>query len=128
MLPVSMECPFLIVPLVSSNVYVCIQSNVFCLCLWSVNSWLSLWFPLTFIYVVSLMYATCVYGVSILIIPLVSSNIYLCSQSNVFCLCLWSVHSWLFLWFPLTFIYVVSLMYSACVYGVWIHDCPFGFL
>jgi hypothetical protein len=65
MLPVSMECPFLIVPLVFSNLYLASQSNVFCLCLWSVNSWLFLWFPLTFIYVVSLMYAACVYGVSI---------------------------------------------------------------
>jgi hypothetical protein len=34
-------------------------------CVYGVNSWLSLWFSLTFIYVVSLMYSACVYGVSI---------------------------------------------------------------
>jgi hypothetical protein len=57
MLPVSLDCPFLIVPTVSSHIYLC------CLCLLIVHSWLSLQFPLTYIYV------ACVSGLSILDCP-----------------------------------------------------------
>ena len=45
MLPLSLDCPFLIAPTVFSHVYLC------CHCLWIVHSWLPLQFPLTIIYV-----------------------------------------------------------------------------
>ena len=47
MLPVSLDCQFLIAPSVFSNVYSC------CECLWIVHPWLSLRFSPTFIHVAS---------------------------------------------------------------------------
>ena len=55
-LPVSLDCPFLIAPVVFSNVYlfVCLRRIYVlcarsCQCLWIVHSWLPLLFSLTFI-------------------------------------------------------------------------------
>jgi hypothetical protein len=55
MLPVFLDCPFLIAPSVFSNVYLlptmsCVLCTQCCQCLWIVHSWLLLRFPLTFIY------------------------------------------------------------------------------
>ena len=126
MLPLSLDCPFLIAPTVSSHVYLC------CHCLLIVHSWLPLQFPLTFIYVAivsGLSILDCLYSFlsRLFMLPLsldcpfliastVSSHVYLC------CHCLWVVHSWLPLQFPLTFIYV------AIVSGLSILDCPYSFL
>ena len=126
MLPLSLDCPFLIAPTVSSHVYLC------CHCLWIVHSWLPLQFPLTFIYVAivsGLSILDCPYSFlsrlfmlplsldcPFLIAPTVFSHVYLC------CHCLLIVHSWLPLQFPLTFIYV------AIVSGLSILDCPYSFL
>ena len=60
MIPVSLDCPFLIVPSVFSNVY-----SWF---LWIVLFWLSLRYSLTFIYSFS--------GLSFLIVPSVFSNVF----------------------------------------------------
>ena len=50
MLPVSLDCPFLIAPSVFSNVYVsCVLCTQCWQCLWIVHSWLSPRFSLTFI-------------------------------------------------------------------------------
>ena len=81
MLSVSLDCPFLIAPTVSSHIYLC------CLCFWIVHSWLSLQFPLTYIYVaivswlsvqfpLTFIYVACVSGLSILDCPSIFSNIY----------------------------------------------------
>jgi hypothetical protein len=52
--PVSLDCPFLIVPSVFSNIYLsCVLCAQRCQCLWIVHSWLSLRFSLTFICPVS---------------------------------------------------------------------------
>ena len=54
MLPVSLDCPFLIIPSVFSNVYLfCVLYTQCCQCLWIVHSWLPLRFSLTFICPVS---------------------------------------------------------------------------
>ena len=127
MLPLSLYCPFLIAPTVSSHVYLCFH------CLWIVHSWLPLQFFLTFIYVaivsgLSILDCPYIFRSHLLMLPLsldcpfsiaptVSSDVYLCCHclwiaptvsSDVYlCFhCLWIVHSWLPLQFPLTFIYV----------------------
>ena len=52
--PMSLDCSFLIVPSVSSNVYSsCVLCTSLAQCLWIVHSWLSLQFSLTFILPVS---------------------------------------------------------------------------
>ena len=54
MLPVSLDCPFVIVPSVFSNVYMsCVLCTICCQFLWIVHLWLSLRFSLTFICPVS---------------------------------------------------------------------------
>ena len=169
MLPLSLYCPFLIAPTVSSHVYLCFH------CLWIVHSWLPLQFPLTFIYVsivsglsildcpysflsrlfmlplsldcpflitlqfsLTFLYVAIVSGLSILdcpysflsrlfmlplsldctflIAPTVFSHVYLC------CHCLWIVHSWLPLQFPLTLIYVAIVSWLSIL------DCSYSFL
>ena len=53
-LPVSLDCPFLITPLVFSNVYLsCVLCNLCCQILWIVHLWLPLWYSLAFICLVS---------------------------------------------------------------------------
>ena len=126
MLPLSLDCPFLIASTVFSHVYLC------CHCLLIVHSWLPLQFSLTFIYVSIVSRLTildCPYSFlwrlfllplsldcPFLIAPTVSSHDYL------YCHCLWIVHSWLPLQFSLTFINV------AIVSGLSILDCPYTFL
>ena len=110
MLPLSLDCAFLIAPTVSSHDY------LYCHCLWIVHSWLPLQFSLTFIYVSIVSRLTildCPYSFlwrlfmlplsldcPFLIAPTVSSHDYL------YCHFLCIVHSRLPLQFPLTFIYV----------------------
>jgi hypothetical protein len=54
MLSDSLDCPFVIAHLVSSNVYLsCVLYALFCQFLWIVNFWLPLWYSLTFICLVS---------------------------------------------------------------------------
>jgi hypothetical protein len=49
-LPISLDCPFLIVPSVFSNIYLfCVLCAQRCQYLWIVHSWLSHRFSLTFI-------------------------------------------------------------------------------
>ena len=117
MLSVSLDCPFLIVPSVFSNVYSCCQY------LWIVNSLFPVGFrQRLFMLPVSL-------DCPSLIAPSVFSNVYSCCQclliapsifSNVYscCQCLWIAHPWLSLQFSLTFIHVAS------VSGLSILDCP----
>ena len=75
-----------------------------------------------------------------LIAPSVFSNVYLFCWSSSCVLCtqgyqfLWNVHSWLPLRFSLTFICFAGLRPVSCVpnvtsfSGMFILDCPFGFL
>ena len=146
MLSLSLDCPFLIAPTVSSHDY------LYCHCLCIVHSWLPLQFPLTFIYVVNVSWLSildCLYSFlsrllmlplsldcPFMIAPTVLSGVYLC------CHCLWIVHSWLPLRFSLTFIYVAivsGLCILDCAYsfrshlfttvsGLSILDCPYSFL
>ena len=54
MLPVSLDCPFCIAPLVFSEVYLsCVLCTLCCQILWIVHLWLPLWYSLTFICPVS---------------------------------------------------------------------------
>ena len=82
-LPVSLDCPFLIAPVVFSNVYLfaCLRRiyvlyALSCQCLWIVHSWLPLLFSLTFIcllvfvvYMSCMPYLASVSGLSILDCP-----------------------------------------------------------
>jgi hypothetical protein len=57
MLPVSLDCPFFVAPLVFANVDLskcCVLWVQCCQCLWIVHSLLPLWFSLTFILTMSL--------------------------------------------------------------------------
>jgi hypothetical protein len=71
MLPVSLDCPFLIAPSVFSNVYVsCVLCTQCWQCLWIVHSWLSPRFSLTFICPLSCVFnVDSVSGLSILNCP-----------------------------------------------------------
>jgi hypothetical protein len=54
MLPVSLDCPFVIAPLVLSDVYLsCVLCTLCYQFLWIVHLWLPLWYSLTFICPVS---------------------------------------------------------------------------
>ena len=150
-LPVSLDCPFLIAPLVFSNIYLsCVMCTLCCQFLWIVLSWLPLWYSLTFICPVScsfsgLSFFDCPFGIlwrlfvlclvylmlpisldcPFLIAPLVFSNIYLsCVMCTLCCQFLWIVLFWLPLWYSLTFICPVSCSFS----GLSFFDCPFGIL
>jgi hypothetical protein len=132
MLSDSLDCPFLITPLVFSNVYLsCVLCTLCCQILWIVHLWLPLWYSLTFICLVSCVpYVVRFSGLSICDYPLVFSNVYL---SYVFCtLCcqfLWIVYFWLPLWYSLTFISPVSCVpYVVRFSGLYIFNCPFGIL
>ena len=103
-MPVYLNCPFLIVPSVFSNVYSCCQY------LWIVNSLFPVGFrQRLFMLPVSL-------DCPSLIAPSVFSNVYSCCQ------CLWIVHPWLPLRFSLTFIHVASVSWLPIL------DCHFSFL
>jgi hypothetical protein len=120
MLPVSLDCLFLIAPSGFSITFICF------VCLR----------PVSFVHNV-----TSVSGLSILNCPFgflynvylfcLSSSCVLCTQ---YCQCLWIVHSWLHLRFSLTFICFVCLRpvsfvhNIASVSGLSILNCPFGFL
>jgi competence transcription factor ComK len=161
MLPMSVDWPFLIDPLIFSHVYLsCVLCSQCCHCLWIDHSWLTLWFSLTFICLVS-----CVLNVAnvcrlsildwpfdflsrlfvlclvfsmlsmsvdcpFLIDPLIFSHVYLsCVLCPKCCQCLWIVHSWLTLWFSLTFICLVSCVLNVVnVCGLSILYWPFDFL
>jgi hypothetical protein len=137
MLPLSLYCPFLISPTVSSHVYLCFH------CLWIVHSWFPLQFSLTFIYVSivsGLSILDCPYSFlsrlfmlplsldcpynflsrlfmfplspdcPFLIAPTVSSHVYLCFH------CLWIVHSRLsYLFLPCFFMFSMSLDYPFLI-------------
>jgi hypothetical protein len=107
MLPVSLYCPSLIVHSVFSSIY--LLQTVLCLVCPMLS--VSLYWPF-------------------LIAPSVFSNVYLsCVLYVQCCLCLCIVHSWLPLLFFLTFICHVSCMSNVvCVSVLTILDCPFGFL
>ena len=64
------------------------------------------------------------------IAPLVFSNVYLsCVLYTLCCQFLWIVLLWLPLWYSLTFIcHVSSVPYVVWFSGLYICDCPFGFL
>jgi hypothetical protein len=103
MLPVSLDCPFLIAPLVFSNVYLSCALCILCchfLCI--VHLWLPLRYSLTFI----------------------------CPMScGLCCQFLWIVHFGLPLRYSLTFIWPVSCVpYVASFSVLSIFDCPFGIL
>jgi hypothetical protein len=151
MLSVSLDCIFLIAPLILSDVYLsCVLCTLSCQFLWIVHFWLPLWYSLTFICPVSCVpyvvkgaitngqsresdnigYTRHKTGLSICDYPLVFSNVYL---SYVFCtLCcqfLWIVYFWLPLWYSLTFISPVSCVpYVVRFSGLYIFNCPFGIL
>jgi hypothetical protein len=95
MLPVSLDCPFLIAPSVSS------AQCCLCLCLLIVHSWVP--------FLCLVPNVACVSGLSILIAPSVSS-----AQC---CPCLWIFHSWV----PL----LCLVPNVACDSGLSILDCPF---
>jgi hypothetical protein len=65
-----------------------------------------------------------------LIAPLVFSDVYLsCVLCTLCCQFLWIVYFWLPLWYSLTFICPVSCVpYVVRFSGLYIFDCPFGFL
>ena len=110
MLPVSLDCPFLIAPTVSSHIYLCCH-----IYLCAIVSWLSI-LDRPYSFLSHLFMLPVSLDCPFLIAPTVSSHIYLC------CHCLLIVHSWSSLQFPLTFIYV------ACVSRLSILDCPYSFL
>jgi hypothetical protein len=124
MLPVSLDCQFLIAPSVFSNIYLsCVLCTLCCQFLWIVHFWLPLRYSLTFICPVSCVpYVASFSGLSFFITPSVFSNIYLsCVLCILCCQFLWIVHFWLPLRYSLTFIRPVS-----CVPYVAISlDCPF---
>jgi hypothetical protein len=132
MLPVSLYCPFLIVPSVFSNVYLsCVLCTLCCQFLWIVHFWLPLRYSLTFICpcFVYPMLPVSLYC-PFLIAPSVFSNVYLsCVLCTLCCQFLWIVHFWLSLRYSLTFICPVSCVsYVASFSVLSIFDCPFGIL
>jgi hypothetical protein len=103
-LPVSLDCPFCIAPLVFSDVYLsCVL----------VYPMLSDSLDCPFV-----------------IAPLVFSYVYLfCVLHNLFCQFLWIVHFWLPLWYSLLFICLVSCVpYVVRFSGLSICDCAFSIL
>jgi hypothetical protein len=132
MLPVSLDCSFLIAPSIFSNVYLSYVLWTQCWqCHWIVHSWLPIRFSLIFICPVS-----CVLNVdstswlSILGRPLGFLYVYLaCVLCNQCWQCLWIVHSWLFIRFSRTFICPVSWVLNvASVSALSILNCSLGFL
>ena len=107
MLPVSLYCPSLIVHSVFSSIY--LLQTVLCLVCPMLS--VSLYWPF-------------------LIAPSVFSNVYLsCVLYVQCCLCLCIDHSWVSIRFSLTFTCHVSCMsIVVCVSVLTILDCPFGFL
>ena len=71
MLPVPLDCPFMIAPSVFSNVYLsCIFCTLCCQFLWIVHFWLLLRYSLTFIFLVSCVpYVSSFSGLSIFDFP-----------------------------------------------------------
>ena len=132
MLPVSLDCPFLIAPSVFSNVYLSYVLYTQCWqCLWFVHSWLPIRFSLMFICPVScVLNVDSTSGLSIFGRPSVFSNVYLACVSCTQCWqCLWIVHSWSSIRFSLTFICPVScVLHAASVSWLSILNCPLGFL
>ena len=101
MLPVYMDCLYLIAPSVFSNIYLsCVLCPLCCQFLWIVYMWL----------------------------PSIFSNVYLsCVLCTLCCQFLWIVYLCLPLRFSLTFICPMSCVhYVASFYGLYICDCPFG--
>jgi hypothetical protein len=130
MLSVSLDCPFVIAPLVFSNIYLsCVLCTLCCQFLWIVLYWLPLWYSLSFICPVYLMLPVSL-DCPFLIAPLVFSNIYLsCVMCTLCCQFLWIVLFWLSLWYSLTFICPVSCVpYVASFSRLSFFDCPFGIL
>ena len=98
MLPVSLDCLFLIAPLVFSNVYLsCILCILCCQFLWIVHFWLPPWYSITFICPVSCVpYVARFSGLSIFDCPLVFPNVYLsCVLCTLCCQFLCNVYFWL---------------------------------
>jgi hypothetical protein len=106
MLPVSVDCIFLIAPLVFSDVYLsCVLCTLCCQFLWIVYFWLPLWYSLTFI-VLCLVYPMLPVSLDcpFLIAPLVFSDVYLsCVLCTLCCQFLWIVYFWLPLWHSLRY-------------------------
>ena len=132
MLSDSLDCIFVIVPLVFSDVYLsCFLCTLCCQILWIVHLWLPLWYSLTLICLVSYVpYVVRFSGLYIFIAPLVFSDVYLsCVLCTLCCQFLWIMYFWLPLWYSLTFICPVSCVpYVASFSGLYICDCPFGIL
>jgi hypothetical protein len=90
MLPMSLDCPFLIAPSVSSA--------QFCLCLWIVHSWLPLLCLVTDVVCLRIVYSWFPFSVWCPLLPMSLDCPFLIapSVSNAQCCpCLWIVHSWL---------------------------------
>jgi hypothetical protein len=132
MLPVSLDCPFMIAPLVVCDVYFfCVSCTLCCQFLWIVYFWLPfgiLWrlFVLCLEYPMLSVSRDCIFVIS----PLVFSDVYLsCVLYSLFCQFLWIVHFWLHLWYSLTYICLVFCVpYVVRFSGLSICDCPFGIL
>ena len=124
MLPVFLDCPFLVAPSV-------FNVSVFCVVFFALFS-----FVLCLVYPMLPVFLEC----SFLIAPSVFSDVYLfcllssCVLCTQCCQFFWSVHSWLPLLFSLTFICFVCFRPVSCVpnvasfSGMFILDCPFCFL
>jgi hypothetical protein len=132
MLPDSLDCIFLIAPLVFSNVYLfCVLCTLCCQFLWIVYFDCPigiLWrlFVLCLVYPMLPVSLDCIF----LIATLVFSNVYLsCVLCTLCCQFLWIVYFWLPLWYSLTFICLVSCVpYVVRFSGLHIFYCPFGIL
>ena len=124
MLPVSLDCPFLIAPSVFSNVYLsCVLCVQCCQCLWIV-------FVLCLVCLMLPVSLDCPF----LIAPSVFSNVYLsCVLCIQCCQCLWIIFV-LCLVCPMLPVSLYCLRPVFCVSnvasvsGLSILDCPFGFL
>ena len=120
MLPVSLECLFLIVSFVFPNVYLsCVLCTLCCQVLGIVYFWLSLWYSLTFICLVSCVpYVARFSGMSIFDCPLVFPNVYLsCVLCTLCCQFLWNVYFWLPLVFPN--VYLSCVLCILCSQFLW---------
>jgi uncharacterized membrane protein len=132
MLSDSLDCPFVITPLVFSNVYLsCVFCTLCCQFLWIVYFWLPLWYCLTFICPVSCVPSVASFsGLSIFECPFgihwrlfVLCLVYPMLPVSLDCIFL------LPLWYSLTFICPVSCVpYVTSFSGLYILDWPFGFL
>jgi hypothetical protein len=132
MLSDSLDCPYLIAPLVFSNVYLsCGLCTLCCQILRIVYFWLPLWYSLTFICPVSCVpYGVRFSGLSIFEYPFgILWRLFVLGLMYLCCQILWIVHLWLPLWYSLTFICPVACVpFVVRFFVLFIFDCRFGIL